>query len=514
MHRLIIALLLVATVAHADPYAPPEFLSAPPTLPAGHDTNAMRLGLDDALSIAMKQNLGIALERKSVKATELGESLAFWSMYEPTLNLGYAHSGSEQPPTTIQAGLPGSSITSTSNSWDASLSQRLPTGGTVTVGMTNRRDVSSAGTAVEPVTNTTALTFSFTQPLFRGFSRDLAIPRYAILSARIASEQERHNLEIAAASLVQQTETAYWDVVFALYSYDVTVKSQDLAEQTLALVRRQIAAGITPASELTGAENTVAQREVAVLGAAQSVEQAWDALRTILNLPREQWQQPILPIDRPQFLPGKLPTDDEALAIAVRRRPELAQSDLDLESSRLAMRKAENDRLPQIDLGINTSVYGQGSTYGGALAQLGDHRETGWAVTLNLTWTPMQRATKTAVELARIQHEVRIANREQRVQTIWNDVRAALRNQRAAELGVIAASKSRMLANDSLAIENKKYATGSLSASNITIATLQNGLASAEVTELSALLAHEKARSALLLATGQLLDRHHIQLVK
>jgi outer membrane protein TolC len=510
-----IVVCALAGASHAAddaPYAPPEFLAAPPTLPPGYDAGrAMRLDLSEALSIAMKHNLGIFLERKQMEASEISESATVWGMYEPTLSGSYNHSGSTQPPSSLQAGLPGDIIRSNTDSWDLTASQRLPTGAQLSLGFSNSRVRSSAGTAVEPLNFSSSLNFSLTQPILRGFSTDLAIPQYSILTAKIATEQQRHQLAISAASLVEQTESAYWDVVQALYSYGVTVKSQQLAEDTLTLVRRQIAAGMVSPSELTGAENTIAQRRIAVLSAGASVEQAWDSLRTVLNLPRDQWDRPLLPIDRPRFEPSVVPSDEAALETATKRRPEIAESDLDLKSSALALRKAKNDLLPQIDVGITGSIYGQSTTYGGALRELGAHDATGWGAMATLTWTPMNRANKASAQIAQIQHEIKISNREQRIQGIWNEVRSAVRNQRAAALQVVAASQSRKLASESLEIETRKYQTGS--SSNLNIATLQNGLASAELTELQALLGHEKAAAQLLLATGQLLEHRHINLL-
>src|SRR5262249_31850355 len=110
----------------------------------------------------------------------------------------------------------------------------------------------------------------------------------------------------------------------------------------------------------------------------------------------------------------------------------------------------------------------------------------------------------------RIQHTITTTAREQRVQAIWNEVRTAFRNQRAASLQVTAASRARTLANDSLEIENRKYIAGT--STSINLAMLQKGLADAELAELGALLGHDKAATALLLATGQLLEQRHIQL--
>ncbi len=507
---LVVLSLLVATVAHAgDAYVPPDFLTQPPTLPADYEgQSVLKMDLDDALMIALRQNLDLAVDRKQLQATKLSEQVA--NIYEPTLSVDYSHGALNQPPPTIQAGMPGSIITSHTDGWDASISQKLPTGGSVSLGLQNTRIASSSGTAVDPLYYSSTLSFQFVQPLLRGFSTDLVIPQYSQITARIATEQQKLSMRAAAATLVQQTEGAYWDVVLALYSYDVTAKSQKTAEDTVELVRRQIAAGLAPPGDLTGAENTFAERKLELISAEQTVEQSWDKLRTVIALPRDQWSRPVLPTEHPKFHPDEKITPEQAFETATAHRPEIASTKLDLESSELAIRKAKNDALPQIDLSITSSVFGQSTTYSGALSELGSHDATGWGVMLGLSWTPLQRASKANIELARIQHEVREMNRDEKVQAIWNDVREAVRAQKAAALEVVAASRSRTLASQTLEIETKKYVQGS--SSNLDVATRQTGLAQAELAELRAVLRHERVATDLLLATGQLLDSRHIKL--
>ena len=442
--RFLILLLLLCGFDHFD---------QAPDLPTGYNVaDAIKLDLPEALRLAMRRHLGIAVERKQMEMTELAEDAARSAMYEPTL------SGS-----VTQDGL-----------WSVTASSQLPTGGHVEV---------SGGSGVR---------FSFTQPLLRGFSTDLSIPRYTILTARIATEQQRHALEISAAALVRETEAAYWDVVYSLYSYDVTARSKQLAADTVVLIQRQIDVGLAPPADLIGAKATLAQRELAVLDAAQAVEQSWDALRTLIDLPRDQWQRPLLPLDRPQRTTQAPPAPDAAFKAALAHRPELAMSDLEIEASRLAIRKADNAARPQLDAGVTVG-------------------SDGVSAMVTWSWQPWSGANRAAKKQARLEHDVRLLNHDQRVQAIWNEVRTAVRGQRAAQLELAAAANSRKLAADSLDVETRKYVDGS--SSSLNVATLQSGLASAELTELGALISYEKARTGVLLATGQLLSERHVELV-
>ena len=194
----------------------------------------------------------------------------------------------------------------------------------------------------------------------------------------------------------------------------------------------------------------------------------------------------------------------------MKHRPELAQADLDLRSSLLSIRDAENAKLPQLDVGVTGAVVGQDVRYSSTLGQLASTDGAGWNVFLNFTWTPLQRATRAQAEIERTRHAVATTNRDLLVQKIWADVRDALRNQRGASRQVLAAASSRKLAEQTLAIEQRKFLNGT--SFNYVVAQKQDELANAQLAELTALLAHEKANAALARATGQLLDERHIEL--
>ncbi|HEX3475435.1 MAG TPA: TolC family protein [Kofleriaceae bacterium] len=508
--RVLVICSLVSAAAHADePYEPPDFLKELPPLPAGVDASAVwRLDLAEVLRLAVHHNLGLAVERQSVEIARLGIDVARGE-YEPAIRASTDHVRSDSPPLTAQAGTAGTILTTTSEDWSLSLTQRLPTGTQLELDFASGRLRSTAGTAVEPLNYLSAVTLSVTQPLLRGFSRDLVVPRIDVLRAEIASEHERQQLLVAAAQVVEQTEGAYWDLVLALYQYDLALRSRRLAEDQLALTHRQIEAGTTAPSDLISAESTLAGRKLALVSAEQQIELASDRLRGLIHLPRDQWGRAILPTELPRFV-AETHRAEDMLEVALHNRPELAQVDLDLRAQELAVRKADNDKLPQINLGLSGSLVGQDAGYPGALGQVGRADAPSYNVTLNLSWTPLGRAAGAAAEIERAHQRVALATREQTLQDVWSAVRDAVRTQRSAALQVAAAARFRELATDNLDVEQRKFRNGN--SSNFLVAQRQEELTGAQLSELSAVLTHKKATAALLRATGRLLDERHIEL--
>ncbi len=508
----VVILAALAAPARADgptPYVPPDFMTVAPPLPAGENGEAAwRLDLAQALQIAAHRNLGLVVERDNLHIADLGITVA-GAPFEPLLTAGYLHSSAFEPPLTSVDGSVGELFAAHEDDWQIGLAQRLETGTLLAVNLTSSRTASTLGTAVAPLAYRTNVSVSVVQPLGRGFSLDRAVPRVAILRAHIVSDRERFQLVVAATDIIKQTEDAYWDVVQALYRHDLERKSQARAREQLALTQRQIAAGTLPPSDLIGVQSTVAQHELSVVSSEESVRQSWDVLRGVLNLPHEEWARPILPVDMPQFTAAPT-TDEDELALALANRPDLAQADLDVRGAALGVRVAENEERPQLDLGVTAAVLGQNAGYGQAVRQAAEADAHAWQVTLNMSWTPLMRATRAAAEIEQHRHQQSLVARTQLVQTIWLQVREAVRTQRSAARLVAAAGAARELAEQTLAIEQRRFLNGT--SSNINVAAKQEELANAQIAELGAVLAHKKATSSLLRATGRLLAERHVEL--
>ena len=155
-------------------------------------------------------------------------------------------------------------------------------------------------------------------------------------------------------------------------------------------------------------------------------------------------------------------------------------------------------------------MIGQDGTYHGALDGIGKADTHAYSFLVNLTWTPLRRATAAVAEIERKRHAMATVRREQLVQEVWFAVRDAVRNQENAARQVAAAARSRELTTQSLEVEARKFLSNQTT--NFVVSQRQQELANAQLAELSAVLGHKKATAALLRATGRLLDARHIQL--
>lgn len=490
-------------------YQPPGFVLEPPALPEGTPGEVRRLSVADAIRLAAQNNLGVVLAKTELGIARAGIGAARGA-FEPVFIASYAHRWARTPPTTILEGTDTNLLLEfESDEWRAGYQQRTALGTTLELGFTNVRTESSLNSAVLPLLYRSVLELRLTQPLLRGFAFDADIPRAEVLRAELASERAQKDVQAALLTLVRDTEQAYWDLFQALKSYEVQQGAVHLAEQQLALTRRQIDAGVRPPSDLINAEGTLAQRELQLVRAHNDNATAMDQLRFLLNLPKDEWSAPLLPRDRPEF--ERLSTELEpALAQALQRRPELLQRDLDVTRAELDVRVAQVNRLPALDASVSYGVLGQQPGYGGTLEQLSSVDARVWSAGVSFSWAPFNQAASAELEARELGRQAARAGREAQELALRLELRAALRDLETAERSVRAAGKFRSLAERSLDAEQRRFLNGT--SDNFYVAQRQNDLAGARLSELAALVQHRKAATALRAAMGVLLDDRGIVL--
>ena len=492
----------------AGSYVTPDYIRRPPALPPHVAQRRPRqLSLAEAIETSLRRNLALSLERERVREVDTARSLALGA-FEPVLQASVGRNQSESPPLTRQEGQAGQVFERTDDFWNLSLLQRLPTGTELRIDWTSARTESSQGTAVAPELFRSRLTLGLVQPLLRDFSFTGRIQRAPILRAEFASEAARQEARLRALLTVRATEDSYWTLVQSWKTYEVNIAAHALAENQLELTRKQIAAGVLPESDVIGVEGTVAQRQVAAVRAEAEIERAADQLRALLNLPANEWEQPLVPVDAPSFAHVELPFAT-AMASAESHRPELSRSRIDLKRIALDLEVARNARLPRLDLRAERGYVGQDERYVESLEQVGERRAPQWGVAVTLGWAPVGVAAR--AELRRLQSVLRQNDlgREQLVLTMRAQIRDSLRALDTAERQLLASAKFRDLAERSLDVEQRRFLNGL--SSNIFVAQRQAELAQARLGELGALIEHEKASSDLQLATGQLLEARRLR---
>ncbi|HVS65805.1 MAG TPA: TolC family protein [Thermoanaerobaculia bacterium] len=488
--------------------------------------STIALSLDDAVAIALSQNLGLRIERFQ-RARALFQIQQELGIYDLALSAD-AFSSSETTPAV--SSLEGAQQQMRENQGlNVGFDQLVPIGGVASINWTNgRAETNSLFADINPSFNV-GFDVLYSQPLLQSFGR--LVTNRNLRVAEINSEVSVEDLEIAIAETIQQVENAYWSLVEARQQLAVDEESTALANQLHEMNRIQVDVGTKAPLELIQSEVGIATRQEQIIRSQAAVEDSADELRRLLNLEGEQlWTASIEPVTDPET--SRLEIDlEQSLRTAIDERPEVASQRLFLETLELDERVFRKQKLPVLDLQLRYGYNGVGGDRriredpddifnpdpeftivpGGiddAFQQIVDRESDGWQVALNLRY-PIQnrtaRARATGASLALEQGRTQL---EDLLLSVRTEVRTAARGVQTAAQQIDSAGKSRELAERNLDAEQKRYENG-LSTS-FQVLEIQEDLSLARSREVSAVTAYRRALVAYYRAIGLLLEENGV----
>ncbi|HEV7968356.1 MAG TPA: TolC family protein [Candidatus Acidoferrales bacterium] len=517
----------------ATPVPQPVLTNAPQIEEMVKD-GKLRISLQDAVDLALQNNLAIVIERYTPWLAE--------ASILHTLSGGAPTSGPVNPLGTTPAlnfdpqltstlsmdqrtllannGLTAGTGTATTlaqlnthtTTADFSYTQGFHTGTFFTATFNNMRGSSSSPSNFFSPFVQSNFIFSASQQLLNGFG--LLANEHFIRIAKV-------NKRIADQALVQQVITsitavgnAYWELVFARGNVDVAKEEIALADKTYSDNKKQVDVGTLAPLEIVQAEAQVATAQQALIVAQTTVLQ--DQL-TLLNLIAKDPNSPILrtveiiPTDAADVAPPeveKLPLED-LIKEAVMKRPDVLQAGLQIKGDDINVRATKNALLPVLTLSGEYATEGLSGnskllmsctpvppattctpppqTITGLATAL-NQEFTGaypeYNAAINLTIPIRNRAAQANNVIAILSKRSDEANYSQTVNNAAIDVHNAQITLEQARITLAAASKTRDLDQQTLDAEQKKYQVGASTLFNIV--SDQNILAAAESAEVRA----------------------------
>jgi outer membrane protein TolC len=493
---------------------------------AGEEAKEIPLTLEDSIVRALKNNLNLAVEVFNPELADASLSLAK-EAFLPSLDLNYGDEKTQEPPYWLIQG--AGVVTSKYSSYGASVVQRIPTGGNISVSLQGyRSDTNQAFQLINPRYGNT-LRLDFTQPLLKDFG--LKVARKEILVSRNNLDISRSQLETTLMNTVYQVQEAYWNLVYAVENLNVKRQSLQLARDLLAKNKKEVEVGTLAPLEVLNAEAAVAQREADILQADALIRRGEDVLKSLVN-PSAEGDMRVLrlvPTDKPAFKPTVI-SPDEALAQALERRPELAAGRTTIQTSRLNFTVARNQLLPQLDLklsywspGISGDrilylnddalqgiIIGKESGGGGskALRDAAKLLYKNWNVGLTLTVPLANVVGRANLALARLELDQNQARLKDQELQITLEVGDAVRSVETDAKRVDAYRIARELAEKRLEAETKKLGVGLTT--NYFVLQYQEELANARSMEIKALVDYSLSLARLEKAAGSSLRTRNI----
>jgi outer membrane protein TolC len=442
--------------------------------------------------------------------------------FDPVLtgSLGIQHATTPQT-NILFSGVP--SLVQATGTANFGYAQGFPTGTLLNITFNNSRvTTNSTRSLLVPQLNSNYL-LQFRQHLLEGLSWQ---------SNRRFIIQARNNREIADVAFrqqiiftVTQIENMYWNLVNAYESLKAAQRAIQLANQLLADNQKQVQIGTLAPIEVVNAQAQVASSNQNLIIAQTNLQLQELLMKNALT---KNENDPVLasaeviPTDRMQ-LPETEPITplQDLIAEAMQRRPELAESRIDLNTRQISMKAVRNAMLPSLDLvanwggnGLAGAVnpnfqnFGVGSVnatntgYFDALSSVNSNPTYFVGFNLNI---PIRNR---AAQADQIRSVLEFRQAEARLQQLQNQISVDVRNAQFAlqqnRARVDAAMKNRDYAQQSLDAERKKYALGASTTYNVL--TQLNNLTTAESNLVTAMAAYEQSRVAMDQVTGRTLE--------
>lgn len=381
---------------------------------------------------------------------------------------------------------------------------------------------------------TGGLTLTLTQPLLNGFG--FAVNHRGIRQAEDSLKIQDYVFKLQVMTTVASVISLYWDLV----SFNEQVK---VAEQAMATSRKlyddnktQVEIGTLAPIAIIQAEAEVASRQQDLVVAQTNVLQQETIIKSVLS--KNGSASPsikeahIVPLDKIR-VPDVEPIEplQDLIARALADRPEVPQDRLNIEINKLSLLGDRSNLLPTLSAFTQLANTGQAGPvsslpplpgslrapdpffiggYGGFLGQIFSRNFPNYSVGVQLNIPLRNRAAQADYVHDTMnvrQAELQLQKERNQIQV---DVQNAVIGLQQARVRHQAAVKSRILEEQTLDAEQKKFALGASTIYNVI--QIQRDLLTAQGNEVTAESNYVKARANLDFVTGQILAVNKIDI--
>jgi outer membrane protein TolC len=517
------------------------------------------LSLQDAIELALRNNLDISVQRwvtyqsdsavLSAKSgpgflTPTGPFVTFDPILSSTAGWQRTTFPINNPLSSGSGSAAASSLTSQATVANFSYQQAFPTGSAFNVSLNTTRSSSTSEFNLFNPAVTSTLTVVFQQPLLQGFGY---APNLRFL--RVA----RNNRKVADLAFEQQVITSvvavldqYYELVFSLQDVGVKEKSLALNEKLYNDNKRQVEIGTLAPIEITRAAAAVASSKGDLINSRTLALQNETLLKNLLfrNVMASNIAElSIVPTDKPDET-MQVPdiTLEDAVTEAKQNRPDVKQAIINLDSSKIVVKATHNLLLPSLSLNAQYGSQGLGGDAcltpaapptpglvtcnppapqpfppgdtrvpGGlhdALAQVFQSNFPNYSVFLSFQMPIRNRLNQAQDITARLQQRQNEAALQRTQNTVAVDVRNAQITLTQDKAAVDTAIQSRILAEQTLDAEQKKFLLGATTTYNVVLT--ERDLATARSVEVRALANLAEAKVNFDRALGRTLGVNRI----
>ena len=512
------------------------------------------MSLRDALKLALENNKDIEVARENVRIAEF-DLLGAHGAYDPRFTSQTYYERINTPISSFLSSGANGSVTLTDFTGTVRLEGLAPKGGgNYRLDFSSVRLTSNNVFAALNPQYPTSLTFSYSQPLWRGRRTDNPRRQIEILKKNLSlTDVQFRQRTIDAITGVQR---AYWDLVFALRNLQVQRDAVQDARTQVEHNRRLVTVGQLAPIDVVAADAQLTGFEQALYTAQEDVARAENALKLLLAENRDAviWKSAIVPSDSVEIAAPQISLP-EAMKLALENRPELQQSNLAREINQIDQTYYRDQTKPDVSLTGSYGLVGLAGTpanggtnplsasntevrnrvnqlsvlngldplpappsqalapfliggYGQSLDNLALNRFKNIRVGVSVSLPLKNRTAEAQLGRSLVEGERLATQRQQLEESIQVDVRNALQVVRSTEARLRAATANRAATEQQYESEKRKLDAGQSTV--FLVLERQTGLTTARGNELRAQTDLNKALAELQRATGNSLTVNSI----
>lgn len=475
------------------------------------------LSLADAALRALRNNLDISISRQT-KESRLFDITVEQAKFDPTLSVNGQYTRTVSPLNRPVFGGTTGNLTDIQtfdqrqSTVTVDATTNLLTGGNVDLNYSPSRTNVNQSVATGFLFNpayTGGLALTLTQPLLRNAGIELT--KTFITIAQNNATVEEHVFRDRVLTVLATVEQSYWEVVFTNENLKVAEAALKAAQELLASNRAKAKAGVMSIVDVLQAEAAVASRVEQVIVAEKAIRDQEDQLRRLLNPAEEDLRQDLrlTLLDQPVVALEPLSLQ-EAIDIAIERRPEIVQAKKNMETSDLNTKFAKNQLLPTLSFQGTMGMAGLGKDYSDSLNRNFSGDFYNYGAGLVLSYPLGNRSAWSTLNKRQLEMKNAEASMVSIRQQIIIGVREAVRRVQTDFKRIETTRSARIMAEKQLQAEQERLKVG-LSTTRFVL-DFQRDLATAQGNELRAIVDYNKSLSNLARHKASTLDRYNLQL--
>jgi outer membrane protein len=470
-----------------------------------------RLSIDEAVKLALEQNLGIQIQRydPQIQDTAIAQARSFWA---PQFSTTFQKTSNEQPVVSIFSGNQPSVTTGQFFS-GVQLAETLPWGANYTASWNNARFTTTDPSNTFNPRLQSNISLNFTQPLLRNRSIDQI--RQLVATSRKIRDLSDLQLDGVIVSTMRNVKNAYWDLSTSINNLKAQQESLALSQRSLRDNQKRVEIGTMAPIDIVQAQAEVASNEERVILAEASIKRAQDNLRALILDPAtvDFWTTTFDPSDAAPFQETAIDID-AAVRNALDKRTDLRQAKNGVERSDLNVRFLRNQILPEVNAQVTYGAAGVGGvqlpsrnpfngefigpittpierSYGSTLGDVLRSAYPQWTFGVQIGY-PIGASTAHAnLERARLEYQQSQTQLKSMELQIATQVRESGRNVQTNQKRVQSARASRELQEKKLEAEEKKNAVGM--SNSFFVFQAQRDLSQARTIEIQAISDYNKS---------------------